>query len=261
MRSWITPAALAGGIVLGAVGATAYGTLDASPQPATAQTSPEPTSPPPSETATAGPVRMITVDGTGIVSGTPDLLTVSMGVQVQAPTATEALRASSDKAASLIATLQRAGVAKADLTTSGLSLWPRYDKDGQQITGYEASNQVTAKLRDLDKAGTVIDAAAAAVGDAIRLNGLGFSIEDTGPLYVQARDLAVAQARTQAEQLAKAAGVALGQVLTIEESAQQVPVPVPYAADAAAAREQSVPIEPGTQDVRLTVRVSFAITS
>jgi uncharacterized protein len=250
MRSWVLPASIAGLLAAAGVAAITYGTGDG-PRPAAAQ---------PSAPAEPPADRRITVEATGTVSGQPDVLTIQMGVQVQAGSATDALRQSSERASALIASLREAGVAQSDLSTADVSVWPRYDhrNESSTIIGYEATNTVTAKLRDLSKAGSVIDTAAGAVGDAVRIGGLSFSIENTGPLYKQAREQAIERAREQAGQLAAAAGVELGRVLTIDESAQDVPPPVPFAGDGAGA-EAAVPIEPGTQSLRLTVRVVFEI--
>lgn len=206
--------------------------------------------------------RYVAVSATGSVSTTPDTLTLSMGVRTQAPSANEALRDAATRADALIATLRGAGVEERDIQTTNLSIWPRYDNRGEQVVGYEASNTVEAKLRDLDGAGALIDAAAAAVGDAITLNGISFSVEDPTQLYAEARVQAVERARAQAEQLAAAAGAGVGQVLTIDESAQDVPPPV-YLERAAAddGGGAATPIEPGQQTVRLTVQVVFELTS
>ena len=147
----------------------------------------------------------VTVQAIGKVSAAPDTLTISLGVQTTAPKAVDALHEASAKAQDLIDTLKGAGVAADDITTANLSVYPQYDRDSNTIDGYQASNSVTAELRDLTAAGAVIDAAAGAVGDAVTMNGVTFSIRDTSALYSKAREEAVANARTQAETLAKAA--------------------------------------------------------
>jgi uncharacterized protein len=202
----------------------------------------------------------ISAAGTGVVSGTPDLLTVSLGVNSRGATAGEALNNANQHANDLIGTLKAQGIDPKDIATSGLSISPVFDDKGQQITGYQSSNIVTAKLRDLTRAGAVIDAAAASVGNDIVLNGVNFSIENTSSLFAQARKQAVDAARTQAQQLAQAAGVRLGPVQSITENAQEVPSPVPFATKSAdAAAGASVPIEPGSQQISLTVEVVFQI--
>lgn len=206
-----------------------------------------------------GEVRAITGTGTGRVRGTPDTMTIDIGVETRAGSAEEALARNRDQATKVIETLRDAGVDEKDLQTSDLSIWPVYDDEGVGIVGYGITNSVTAILHDLDRAGAVIDAAAGVAGDAIRLNGLWFSIEDTNALVAAARADAVKRARAQAEQLADAAGVGLGDVLSIEESRTPAGPPVDYDGGAAEQRAEATPIEPGSQELSVEVVVRYAI--
>ena len=243
----VNRAAVIGGVLAVAIALAGFAIIESNHTAAVAD---NPTTSPPT----------ISAAGTGVVSGTPDLLTVSLGVNSRGATAGEALNNANQHANDLIGTLKAQGIDPKDIATSGLSISPVYDDKGQQITGYQSSNLVTAKLRDLTRAGAVIDAAAAAVGNDIVLNGVDFSIENTSGLFAQARKQAVDAARTQAEQLAQAAGVRLGPVQSITESAQEIPRPVPAAGKTAdAAGSLAVPIEPGSQQVSLTVEVVFQI--
>lgn len=199
----------------------------------------------------------VTTRATGTVTGTPDLLTVALGVSTRADTAGEALAANATAANGLLQVLRDGGVADADLRTSGLTVGPTYGDTGQ-IIGYEVNNEVTATLRDLAAAGGLIDAAGAAVGDAVRVQRLEFSVDDDSAARADARADAVGRARAQAEQLAEAAGVSLGPILSITEVAVDAQPPVPYAADAAL-ELASTPVLPGTQDVGVTVEVVHAI--
>jgi uncharacterized protein YggE len=197
------------------------------------------------------------------VSGTPDTVTLSLGVQIQAPTAAEALDEASHKSEALMDTLTGAGVGKADVKTSGLNVYPNYMPAGRP-DGYWAGSSVTATLHDISKAGGVIDAAASAVGDGITLGGVWFSIDDTSALYAQAREMAVTEARTHAEQLAKAANASVGAVVAINESAQYVPMArdaMPASAGAATTIPATLPVEPGRQDIQLSVQVAFELAS
>src|SRR5262249_53887670 len=108
-------------------------------------------------TATNGPT--INVAGHGEVDGTPDVMTVTMGVQTADPSAQAALQRNSERAAALITSLKAHGVAAKDIQTIDLNVSPTFD-DHFHVTGYSASNTVTAKLRDIARAGGVIDAAA-----------------------------------------------------------------------------------------------------
>jgi uncharacterized protein YggE len=214
---------------------------------------------PAAATGTAAP--KITVRGVGRVTGTPDLLTVVLGVETRSARAADALEDNSHRAAALIDLLKQRGVEKRDVQTSQLSVNPQYDERGRVVTGYVVSNLVTAKLRDLDHAGELIDAAAKAAGDAIRVHGFGFSIDDTSTLVAAARKQAVTRAKEQAQQLADAAGVGLGPVRSISET-RNLPTPdYAIAAGAAGADNASVPIERGSQELTVDVDVVYEIAS
>ena len=264
MRTWILPTAAVGGVVLATAALTVAVTYDggATARPATAAVTIPRADPNPSTTiASNGTTRMITVTGEGVVKGHPDVMTVNLGVQTRDRGANGALGQANDKAAALIATLKAAGVAEDDITTTDISIWPQYDGSGHYVTGYVASNSVSARLKNLAKAGDVIDAAAAAAGDAITLNGVSFSIDDTGKLKSEARTAAVLAARAQADELATAAGAKVGKVLTINETSYNAPMPQYYAGAAVpAADKASVPVQPGTQSLTLDVAVVFELT-
>ena len=200
----------------------------------------------------------ITTRGVGTVAGTPDTLTVVLGVQTRAASAADALADNNTRAGGLLDVLRGRGVADKDLRTSGLSISPTFDTDGR-ITGYEVANEVTATLRDIAGAGALIDAAAQAAGDAARVQQIAFGIDDDARPRAEARADAVRQAVTQARQLADAAEVGLGPILSITEVTDGRP-PVP-AARMDAAAQAAVPIEPGTQDVSVSVEVVHAVAS
>ncbi len=205
----------------------------------------------------SAPTRTITGTATGKVSGIPDTLTMTIGVESRASSAQAALAQNADRATRVIATLKAAGVAPKDLQTSQLSLNPTFDLRGR-ITGYSVSNLLTAKVRDVPNAGKVVDVAAAQAGDDIRVQGVTLSIEDTGALVSAARTDAVKRARTQAEQLAHAAGVKLGAVQKITEAHPTAPLGRFVAQDFVRSAAPT-PIEPGSQELTVDVTVVFAI--
>jgi uncharacterized protein YggE len=212
--------------------------------------------PAPADAAPAPPT--ITTRGVGTATAAPDLLTVTLGVQTRARSAAAALDDNNGRAGALLDVLKAAGVAAADLQTSGLAVHPTYDPTGSRISGYEVSNTVTARLRDLAAAGAVLDRAAEAAGDAVRVQGIGFSVDDDSPVLAAARADAVRRAVAQAAQMAEAAGVALGPVRSItEQPATPPPVPYPHSGDMRA--EAAVPLEPGTQQVDVVVEVVHEI--
>ncbi|CRK50689.1 Lipoprotein [Rhodococcus sp. RD6.2] len=199
----------------------------------------------------------ISTQAVGTVTAAPDTATVVLGVQTQAATADAALAANAERATALIDSLKAKGVAEGDIATSGLSVQPTFGNSSTDITGYQVTNQVTATVHDIAGAGELIDAAAAAAGDAVRVQSLSFSVDDDSELRAQARSKAVQQAQTQAGQIADAAGVSLGGVRSITEVSAETPAPMQgrILSDQMAA----TPVQPGTQDLTVTVSVVYDI--
>lgn len=210
-------------------------------------------------TATAagavGRTRTITVVGTGQVRGTPDVADLVLGVSGRAGSAAEVMARIADRAQKVVDALHDAGVSDDDIQTADLSVQPVVDDDGT-VTGYEASNTVSVRIRDLAKAGAVVDAAAAKAGDDIRVQGITFSIDDDSTLLAAARTKATKRARAQAEQLASGADVEVGEVRSITESTSSLPVT--YSGDAAE-RAASTPVMPGSETLSVQATVVFAI--
>jgi uncharacterized protein len=206
--------------------------------------------------ATTGAAR-ITVTGTGNVTGTPNQLVLAMGVQVNGSSVGSAL-GNANAAVNRVTTALRAdGVAAKDIQTSGLSIWPNYPNNSQRPSGYSVSESLTATLNSLAAAGTQIDAAVHAGGNATTVSGISLNLTDTSTLLAKARASAVADATAKAGQYAKALGEPLGQVLSITDQAPAQPLPV-YAGASASAAKASVPISPGTQQLSVSVTVVFA---
>ena len=206
-------------------------------------------------TATGDPG--ITVGGRADVAGTPDTLRLDLSVVVTAASVSEALAAANHSAELVQQSLLGNGVAKKDLQTTGLNIQPDYDFSTggpPRLKGYQVSESLSAKLRDLGRAGDVIDRAVTAGGDAIRVNGISLDLEDTGALVSIARGKAFAEAKAKAEQYARAAGRTLGDVVRIVEDSS-TPTRIP----AAPLSRSSVPIQPGSQDVSVSVTVVFAM--
>lgn len=191
----------------------------------------------------------ITVTGLGTVKSTPDEAEISLGVETEAATAKDALAENSARMERLLAALRGAGVKKEDIRTQEVSLYPRYEEDG-----FTARNSVLVKIRDLDRAGAILELAARS--GANQTFGPSMSVSNREALESKALTAAVRNARTKAEALAEAAGVGLGRVTAIVEGSSGGPEP--YALEARAA-DKPVPIEPGTEKIQATVTITFAI--
>lgn len=209
--------------------------------------------------------RGISVSGQGIVQGSPDVATISLGVSSLANTVAEARTQAATSLNAMIDSMKANGIEEKDIQTTQLNIQPEYDyTDGRQLlTGFRVTNTVNAKLRDIDRTGEVVDEAVEAGGDNTTINGIGFSIDDPDELKNQARQEAVADARARAETLAQASGVTLGDPVTINETSLAQPMyysGAEIATDrAAGAPVPETPIEAGELDVIVDVGITWAI--
>jgi uncharacterized protein YggE len=199
----------------------------------------------------------ITARGIGTVTGTPNVVTIDVGVETKSASAKGALDDNNKLATAVIDVLKKNGVAPADLQTSQLTIEPSYGKKGH-ITGYQVTNMVTAKLRNIATAGALIDAVGKTAGNAVRVQQLSFSIDNGSDLRAKARADAVKQAQAQAKQMADAAGVQLGQIHSISETPIDNPMGYDQAMPAPST-DASVPIESGNQDLSVAVEVVYEI--
>jgi uncharacterized protein len=199
------------------------------------------------------PTHGITIHGTGTASTVPDRATFTFGVNTKRKIATEASEANNRQMRDVIASLKAAGVADEDIQTSQVSLYPDYES-GSEPHGYQATSSVTVTI-SLAKAGAALEAAVSA--GANQVDGPSLTRAETDKLYDDALRAAVADARSRAEVLAAAAGVKVGEVVSIAEGAEPSG-PIPYAYDVAASPERAA-IEPGKQDIDAQVTVTFAI--
>lgn len=201
----------------------------------------------------------VSVIGSGQAGARPDVAIVSLGVETQAEAADVALTQNSAQMHALIDALTGSGIAAEDIQTQGVQLFPRYDQalqpqaDTSEPISYTALNTVEVRISDLGAVGELLDTAVAAGGN--RVDSVRFDIEDATALIEQAREAAWSDARQKAEQLANLAGLELGDVLTISES--NISTPIPLARSAAEA--VSVPIEPGTQTIAVTIEVTWRL--
>ena len=206
----------------------------------------------------------IWVSGTGEVAAIPDMAVVRLGVEVEGDT----VQAAMDKAAaamdSVVATLRANGVAEKDIQTQWFNIYPVRDwtEREETIVGYQVTNTVSVKVREVDATGHIIDAVAKAGGDLIRINGVSFTIDDPSKYYTEARAEAVADATEKAQQLADLAGVQLGAPFYISEGGGYTPTPIymDYAMQSyGGSSVPTTPINPGETEIILKVQMAFTI--
>ncbi|MFC4602807.1 SIMPL domain-containing protein [Rhodococcus kronopolitis] len=204
----------------------------------------------------------VTVEGQGSASATPDLMRVTVSVEARRPDVAGAFARAGEAAAAVAAALRGAGVADADLSTTGLgvqaeTVWQ--ENHGQQVVGYLATSTLAVTLRDLSDPGRVIADCVAAGGDDVRLGGLELGFADQDDLLGRAREAAYLDARTKAEQYARLSGRGLGAVLEVTETADARPSPRPMLRAMAATADASMPVERGESAVSAGVRVCWAL--
>lgn len=200
----------------------------------------------------------VTASGSGTVHAAPDQADMSFGVTSSDANAKTALGNASKAAEQLTAALVKVGIAKEDIQTQNVSVYPNYANNSSKptITGYTASLDIQATVRDIGTLGDVINAANNAGSDS--LSGPSFTISDDSGLHAQAIDKAVADARTRAEAMAKAAGKTVGAVVSISESTVSTS-PGPMFDRAAATAGSAVPISLGQLDVTADVTVVYEL--
>jgi uncharacterized protein len=196
----------------------------------------------------------ITVTGTESVEVAPDVAEWSFGVHTRAASARAALATASTRSRRVVAALRAAGVARRDIRTEYVSLYPDVREDGD-VVGYFANASVHAEVQRLGRSGAVVDAAVRA--GANEVSGPTLTRSDRDELHREALNRAYDAARAKAESLARKLGVSLGAPTAVVEGGLGGPEPV-YA-ERAAALASDVTIEPGTTEIAATVTVTFAI--
>ena len=207
--------------------------------------------------------KTVRVSGTGIVAGEPDLVVLSVGVSVERDSVKQARTEAAEAMAGVIESLKANGLADIDIQTRHFSIHQRYDysKGRREFRGYSVTNTVSAKIRDLDTVGNVIDDAAAAGGNLVEINSIRFTIEDPTILKMQARVAAMQDAQAKAHTLATEGGVALGKPISISESGDYYP-PGPFQVEAAFADDAGAietPIQFGQLQITVRVNVIYEI--
>lgn len=207
----------------------------------------------------------IWVSGTGKVTAVPDLAVLRLGIEAQESSVSAAQVQATGAMNAVMSALKDSGIAEKDVQTQYFNIHKvtRWDeKEGREVViGYRVTNVVTAKVREMDKVGAIIDAVAVAGGDLTRIDSIGFTIEDPSAYYDEAREKAMADAASKAGQLAEMAGVKLGKPTYIAEN---TPSPYPiYREDfygkVAAAPAMETPISAGEMEINLNVQVTYAI--
>lgn len=205
---------------------------------------------------------LLSVSASADATRVPDVASISTGVVTEAPDANAAMRANAAQMDKVMAAISKAGIAERDIQTSGISLNPQYryvENMPPAITGYQASNTVNVKVRDLSKLGKVLDTLVAQ--GANQVNGPSFEIDKPDAAYDEARVAALKKAQARAQTYADALGLKVRRIVSISEGGGNLPRPMPMmramAADASMAKETSV--SPGETTLSVNLDVVFEL--
>ncbi len=208
----------------------------------------------------------IWVSGEGEVSVTPDLAVLNVGVEVQMKTVAEAYRIAAETMDDIIQALLANGIDEEDIKTEYFRIDQVTDYRSSQpdvIVGYTVTNIAEVKIRDIDNASGILDAAVTAGGDYVRIRSFGFTVEDATVYYDEARENALANAREKAEQIAKNSDLRLGEPTFIAESTSYSPYSIDYGLSIPAPvviTESGSYISPGQTTITVTVQVAYSIS-
>lgn len=211
--------------------------------------------------AQAGPVASagtrLEISATGEVARIPDLAIISAGVVTRAPTATGAIQDNAARMERVRDALRRAGIADRDIQTSSISLNPDYryqDNQPPVLTGYQASNSLSIRFRDLRSTGRILDALVAQ--GANQINGPTLTIDRPEAALDEARMKAIAAGRARAELYARTLGMRVARLVAVSETGghpDRPPQPMMMAME----RDASTKIEPGEQRLQVTLAMTF----
>jgi uncharacterized protein YggE len=204
---------------------------------------------------------LLDITATGKTTRVPDLATIRAGVVTQAPTAAAALSDNAGRMSAVLSALKRAGIQPRDIATANVSLQPQYryeDNKPPVITGYQATNNVAIRFRDIAKSGQILDALVAQ--GANQIDGPNLSLDQPDAALDEARVDAVKRAQARAELYAKAAGLSVSRILTIAEGGEIAGPPPPMPVyRMAAAKAADTQVLPGESDVTVTIAVRFLL--
>ena len=205
---------------------------------------------------------LLSVSTTAEASRTPDIATLSTGVVTQAADANAAMRDNATQMDKVMAALRAAGIAPRDIQTSGINLNPQYryaENQPPAIVGYQASNTVNVKVRELARLGKVLDALVAQ--GANQINGPSFGIDQPEAALEEARLAAVKKSQAQAQTYARALGLQVKRIVSISEGGASFPRPMPMmrAMAAADASFKETAVAPGESTVSVSVEMVFEL--
>jgi len=200
------------------------------------------------------------ISATGEATRVPDVAIISAGVTTQATTATDALGQNAARMERVRAALKRSGIADRDIQTASISLQPQYkyvENQPQLLVGYQASNQLSVKFRDIRASGRILDALVAE--GANQINGPNLTIDHPEAALDEARGKAIATGRARADLYARALGMRVARVISVSESGSDTPRPISPMFARAQMADAKTSVDPGEQQLQISVAITFEL--
>ena len=203
--------------------------------------------------------------GEGKVTAVPDMALLRLGIEAEAKTVAKAQRDAAEAMDRVMKALKSNGVSEKDTQTQQFSIYPvrRWldDEKREEVIGYRVTNMLVAKIREIEKAGTIIDAVAEAGGDLARIENISFTVDDPTPYYKEAREKAIEDAMAKAKQIADVAGIELGKLIYVSEGSVYMPPvrDIYMKGESIAPSPSPTPISPGELEFQLIVNMVYEI--
>ena len=227
----------------------------------TAMTAASAQTPNPATPMTTNDGTLLSVSAEATSKRVPDVATISTGVVTRGADSNAAMRENADQMAKVLAALKGAGIPERDIRTTGVNLNPQYhyaENQPPKITGYEARNTVSVKVRDLGKLGKIMDTLVAE--GANELNGPSFEVDKPDEAYDEARRAALEKAQARAEMYAKALNLRVRRIVSIDETSGGFRPPVPMMrAMAMEAKGADTAISPGESSLGVSLNIVFEL--
>ncbi len=204
----------------------------------------------------------LAVSGTGKVSASPDIAVADIAISIESLTAKAAQTEANKKSVAVVAYLKKSGIKDEDIKTSGYNIYPQYDySNGRSvIRGYQVTQSLTVKIRDMDKANTIIDGVVSA--GANQVSGIRFEIDQPELLKSEARKKAIDDANKKADELRDQLGVRLGKIVSFSESGDYMP-PIMYGVGGMGGGDRKVASAPslpaGENEIVVNVTITYQI--
>jgi uncharacterized protein YggE len=203
--------------------------------------------------------KTLSISGTGVVNVKANQATVSLGVYTEDKIASAAIDENAATMTTVIAALKQLGFTDDDMQTTTYTVYPNYNYDVRQVVGYQVTNMIQIKIKDLTKVGPTIDAATTAGANRVDSIGFGITDETASAMRLQAYSAAIADAKAKSDVLTSGLGIHITGVQSVNESVYNPPIAYPNYDMTASGSKASTPVLSGNLSVTVTLSIVYLI--